>query len=187
MFAPLKQQPGVDPMADPHDVRSNEERQRDRNEDPITKEPGAHPVGVGAGAALGGAAAGAAAGAVAGPVGAVVGAVVGGVVGGLGGKAVAEAVDPTYEPEYWEKNYPTSSYYDKTLQYETLEPAYRYGWETRNQYPGRRFEDVEVELRRDWEAKHGNSSVTWERAKHAVRDAWCRFDSTCDTNVRPKV
>ena len=35
---------------------------RDANRDPITNEPGAHPVGTGVGAALGGAAAGAAAG-----------------------------------------------------------------------------------------------------------------------------
>lgn len=41
---------------------------RDANRDPITDEPGAHPVGTGIGAALGGAAAGAAAGAFGGPV-----------------------------------------------------------------------------------------------------------------------
>ncbi len=46
---------------------------RDANRDPITDEPGAHPLGTGVGAALGGAAAGAAAGAFGGPVGAVVG------------------------------------------------------------------------------------------------------------------
>ena len=44
----------------------------DRNPDPITNAPGAHPVGVGIGAAAGGAATGAVAGAVAGPVGAAV-------------------------------------------------------------------------------------------------------------------
>src|SRR3954447_11610765 len=74
---------GTSPMSDPkrEDVQST-----DSNRDPITGEPGAHPVGAGVGAAVGGAATGAAAGAVAGPVGAVVGAVAGGVVGGLAGK-----------------------------------------------------------------------------------------------------
>ena len=62
---------------------------RDANRDPITNEPGAHPVGTGVGAALGGAAAGAAAGAFGGPVGAVVGGVAGAVAGGLAGKAAA--------------------------------------------------------------------------------------------------
>ena len=65
------------------------------NRDPITGEPGAHPVGTGVGAAAGGIAAGAAVGSVAGPVGTVVGAAVGAVAGGLAGKGVAEKVDPT--------------------------------------------------------------------------------------------
>jgi hypothetical protein len=55
----------------PKDVRD------DLNADPISGEPGAHPIGTGVGAA-GGAAAGAAVGAAGGPVGAAVGGVVGG-------------------------------------------------------------------------------------------------------------
>ena len=41
----------------------------DANRDPLTNEPGAHPVGTGVGAMMAGAAAGAAAGALGGPVG----------------------------------------------------------------------------------------------------------------------
>lgn len=65
------------------------------NLDPLSGEPGAHPVGTGLGAAAGGMAAGAAAGTVVGPVGTVLGAAAGAVVGGLAGKGVAEKVDPT--------------------------------------------------------------------------------------------
>ena len=72
----------------------------DANRDPITGEPGAHPVGTGLGTAAGGAAAGAAAGLAAGPVGAAVGAVVGGVAGGLAGKGIAESINPTVEEAY---------------------------------------------------------------------------------------
>ena len=54
----------------------------DKNQDPISGEPGSHPVGTGIGAALGGA--GAAAGIVAGPAGAVVGAMAGAIAGGGG-------------------------------------------------------------------------------------------------------
>jgi uncharacterized protein (TIGR02284 family) len=67
------------------------------NQDPITLEPGAHPVGTGVGAAVGGAAVGAAAGAIAGPVGAVLGAVVGAAFGGETGKAAAESLHPTHD------------------------------------------------------------------------------------------
>src|SRR5688572_30279764 len=73
----------------------------DANRDPITKEPGAHPLGTGAGAASG-AAAGAAIGtAVGGPVGTLIGGAAGAVAGGLAGKGAAEAVNPTREDEYW--------------------------------------------------------------------------------------
>jgi uncharacterized protein (TIGR02271 family) len=64
------------------------------NRDPITSQPGSHPVGTAAGAAAGGVA-GAAAGSVAGPIGTGVGAAAGAVVGGLGGKAAAEKFNPT--------------------------------------------------------------------------------------------
>lgn len=76
----------------------------DLHADPLTGEPGAHPVGTGLGAVAGGAAAGAATGAFAGPVGAVIGLAVGAVVGGLAGKGVAEVIDPTGEQAYWRAN-----------------------------------------------------------------------------------
>lgn len=65
------------------------------NLDPITGEPGAHPVGTGVGAVAGGVATGAAIGTVAGPLGTAIGAAAGAVVGGLAGKGVAEQIDPT--------------------------------------------------------------------------------------------
>ncbi len=60
--------------------------------DPITGEPGAHPVGVGVGA-VGAGIAGAAIGMVAGPLGALIGAAIGAVAGGLAGKEVAASDD----------------------------------------------------------------------------------------------
>ncbi|MGN6547182.1 MAG: hypothetical protein ACTHK7_19170 [Aureliella sp.] len=158
---------------------SDRAKAADRNEDPLTGEPGSHPVGTGLGAAVGGAAAGAAAGAVGGPVGAVVGAVAGGVVGGLGGKAVAENIDPTVETDYWRSNYASRPYADPALEYDHYEPAYRVGWES---YDGNaRFEDRESDLKRRWEATKGSTRLTWEKAKLATRDAWDRVAGT-----RPK-
>ena len=81
-------------------VHNVNERGTDSNPDPLTGQPGAHPVGTGVGAAMAGAAAGAAGGLVGGPIGAAVGAVVGGVAGGLAGKGVAESIDPTVEDRY---------------------------------------------------------------------------------------
>src|SRR5688572_33242588 len=98
-------------------ARRDPKNTRDTNPDPITGEPGAHPIGTGLGAAAGGAAAGAAAGAVGGPVGAAVGAIVGGVAGGLAGKGIAEQIDPTAEDAYWRDEYRNRDYYDDSTTY----------------------------------------------------------------------
>lgn len=141
------------------------------NADPITGEPGAHPVGAGIGAA-GMGAAGAAIGSLGGPVGTVVGAAVGGIVGGLAGKSAAEAIDPTAEDAYWRSNYSSRPYVEEGAHYETYQPAYRFGWESRSQNPDRHFDDIEPDLRTTWE--RAQSGMEWERARPAMRDAWDR-------------
>ena len=149
----------------------------DANRDPISGEPGAHPVGAGVGAAAGGAAAGAAGGMVGGPIGAAVGAVVGGVAGGLAGKGIAESFDPTIEDAYWRENYASRPYYDPATSYDVIRPAYRHGWESRSKYAGRSFDEVESDLRRDWEATKSEARLGWDKAKFATRDAWHRIES----------
>ena len=146
----------------------------DRNADPITNEPGAHPVGVGIGAAAAGAVTGAAAGALAGPIGAAVGVVAGAVAGGLGGKAVAESIDPTEEDAYWRENYPSRPYYDSQTTYDEFGPAYRYGWESRERFRDREFADIETDLSKQWGNAKAKSRLGWEKAKLAARDAWDR-------------
>ncbi|HYC46331.1 MAG TPA: hypothetical protein VED01_12730 [Burkholderiales bacterium] len=150
----------------------------EENRDPITGAPGSHPVGTGIGAAAGGAAAGAAAGTVAaGPVGTLVGSAAGAVAGGLAGKAVAEHFDPTAEEAYWRDAYAREPYYQSGMSYDDYQPAYRLGWESRNRYAGKRFEDFETELGRDWDTKHrGKSRLSWDHAKHATRASWDRIE-----------
>ena len=147
-----------------------------RNEDPLTGEPGSHPVATGAGAAIGGAAAGAAAGMLGGPVGTTVGAIVGGVAGGLAGKAIGEQVDPTVEDTYWREEFRNREYVSEGEDYETFQPAYQYGWESRQDLADRGWDEVEPQLERNWPQRQGNSNLTWDRARHATRDAWVRID-----------
>jgi hypothetical protein len=154
----------------------------DANRDPLTGAPGSHPVGTAAGAVAGGVAAGAAAGTVAGPVGTVVGAAVGAVLGGLAGKGIAEQIDPTQEDAYWRENF-SSRPYASGASYDEYRPAYEYGWDSYARYPGRRFDEVESDLSRDWDSTRGQSSLTWERAKHATRDAWNRVSDTVERAV----
>lgn len=144
----------------------------DANRDPLTNEPGSHPVGTGVGAAMGGAAAGAAAGAFGGPVGAAVGGVAGAVVGGLAGKAAAEAVNPTAEDAYWRESYQREPYYVSGRTYDQYRPAYELGWSSVGRYEGD-FEAVEPRLADDWRARHSDG-LAWADARPATRAAWDR-------------
>ncbi len=151
-----------------------------RNEDPITGEPGSHPVGTGVGTAIGAAAAGAAAGAAGGPVGVVVGAVVGGIAGGFVGKATAESVDPTLEAAYWESHYQSRPYYTADRAYSFYYPAYAVGWES-YRGPGSTWEEQEPVAQKKWESvsrwenEGGAPPMTWEEARLAAQDAHDRI------------
>jgi uncharacterized protein (TIGR02284 family) len=148
---------------------------KDLNRDPITDEPGSHPVGTGLGAA-GGAAAGAAAGSLGGPVGVAVGGVIGAVIGGLAGKAAAEAVDPTAEEAHWRENYSREPYYEQGRSFDDYAPAYRLGLTGRTRYQGD-WDSTEPQLASEWESARGGSSLSWPQAQPASRAAWNRIDS----------
>ncbi|HEV8610813.1 MAG TPA: hypothetical protein VGS98_12195 [Thermoanaerobaculia bacterium] len=148
----------------------------DANRDPLTGEPGSHPIGTGVGAA-GGAATGAAiGGAVGGPVGAAVGGVAGAVAGGAAGHAVSEGLDPTVQDAYWRKTYTTRPYYHAGWTYEEYDLAYRYGWESASspEYRNRKFDEAESDLERGWEKFKGKSRRVWSEIREATRDAWNR-------------
>lgn len=132
-----------------------------------------HPIGVGVGAA-GGAATGAAIGSVGGPAGTAIGAVVGGIAGALAGRGVAEALNPEEEDAYWRENFAKRPYVAPGGAYDTYQPAYRYGWEATARHQGREFDEIEPDLRRDWDHARGTSALGWDHAKDAVRDAWHR-------------
>ena len=142
------------------------------NRDPITGAVGAHPVGTGLGAALGGAVAGAMTGSAAGPVGTLVGTALGAIVGGLAGKSVAESIDPTIEVDYWRENYKAQPYAAQEADFNVYEPAFRYGVMAHARYPGRRFDDMEVQLAEGWVDARGTSNLEWLAARMAARDAW---------------
>ncbi|HEX6865053.1 MAG TPA: hypothetical protein VF414_19640 [Thermoanaerobaculia bacterium] len=146
----------------------------DANRDPVTGEPGAHPVGTGVGAASGGTVGAVIGGAVGGPLGAMVGAAVGGIAGGLAGKGISESVNPTEEDAFWRDHYSTRPYASGRT-YDDLQPAYRHGWEARTRYEDRSWNDVESDLERDWTQRHGSSGLGWNDARNATRDAWDRI------------
>jgi uncharacterized protein (TIGR02271 family) len=156
---------------------SNQHDEHDANRDPISGETGAHPVGTGVGAAGAGAIGAAIGGVVGGPIGAVVGSVIGSVAGGLVGKGAAEAINPTQEEEYWETNYASRPYVEPDRTYDDYKPAYRTGYEAYNRHADtdKTYEEVEPELQSEYEKNYATSSLPWEKAKDATRDAWVKL------------
>ena len=140
-------------------------------------------IGTGIGAVAGGAAAGAAIGTVAGPVGTAIGMGVGAIAGGLAGKSIAEKIDPTAEDAYWRTTYSSRSYVDKDTPYDIYQSAYRTGYEGFGRYAGQSYEEVEADLRRDYEKTRRTSGLDWNKAKHATRDAWLRLEDRQKQNA----
>lgn len=134
-----------------------------------------------AGGVAGGAAAGAAIGGMTGPVGAAVGALAGAAVGALAGKGVANA-DPVAEDAYWRDNYSTRPYASGTS-YDEFAPAYRYGVDSYSKYQGRTFDEVDADLSRDWGSKRDRSTLDWDRARPAARDAWDRLSNRVERAI----
>jgi hypothetical protein len=92
--------------------------------------------------------------------------------GGSEESAQLADVDDTYYREHWNSNYADAG--DK---YEDYAPAYQYGSRLAgsDRYQGRRWNDVESDVRSDWESR--NPGSTWEKFKAAIRHGWERMTS----------
>ncbi|MEO8191659.1 MAG: hypothetical protein ABI682_15100 [Acidobacteriota bacterium] len=95
---------------------------------------------------------------------------------GTGGLAAGEDLDPVAEGDYWRENFRRRPYYEAQKEYSDYEPSYRYGWERAGQseYRNRGFEEVELDLKRDWEASNTESLANWDQARDPARDAFER-------------
>ena len=156
--------------------------QPDANRDPITGEPGSHPVGTTVGAAAAGTA-GAIVGALGGPVGIVVGTALGVAAGAAVGRNAAETVNPTVidiEPELRDTfaNRP----YASSGSYEDYRGAYAFGAQQRSQFDTTRAwdDELETQLRSSWEQHPDAAHRNWDEVRPAVRDAW----GTADERLR---
>jgi len=81
------------------------------------------------------------------------------------GEGWAQAM-PTYRQQ-WQTRYGTTG-----GRWEDAEPGYRYGYDlnSRAEYRGRPWADVEPELRRDWGQRYPDKP--WDRVKESVRETW---------------
>lgn len=80
------------------------------------------------------------------------------------------------QASYWREQHQHEPYVAKGERYDDYAPAYRTGYEGHSRYAGQRFDEVESDLRRDWENTKGNSKLGWDKASQACRAAWDRAD-----------
>lgn len=78
------------------------------------------------------------------------------------------------EEVYWRANWSDRPYTIADRGYDFYKPGYRFGFESANRYRGRQFNDVENDLRNDWDRWEHRGATAWENVKDAVRDAWHR-------------
>jgi hypothetical protein len=78
--------------------------------------------------------------------------------------------DDSYFRNDWKTNYSSLG-----GSYDDYAPAYSYGSKMRSdtRYQGRQWDDVESDLRSDWDTRYGKGGTsTWEKMKAAVRHGW---------------
>lgn len=74
---------------------------------------------------------------------------------------------------YWRTNFQERPYIAADLPYDAYQPAYRYGCEASFIYHPLPWDaEVEFELSLGWPQARGDSSLTWELARDAVREGF---------------
>lgn len=87
--------------------------------------------------------------------------------------AVETLVDPTEQDAYWQAAHAREGYFRTELTYEDYAPAYCVGYIGYAQYRGT-FDDAEKSLLANWCRIKGDSRLTLDEARMAIRAAWDR-------------
>jgi hypothetical protein len=87
--------------------------------------------------------------------------------------AVPPTVNPTAEEAYWREAFRSEPYVRPELTYDDYSPAYRVGYTGPVRRQGA-FDEIESELKDDFQRVRGPSRLRWEEAREATRAAWRR-------------
>lgn len=87
--------------------------------------------------------------------------------------AAPPCINPTAEEAYWREAYRREPYFREGLGYEDYGPAYRVGYTGPMRRSGA-FDEIEGELKNDFDRVRGRSRLRWEEAREATRAAWRR-------------
>lgn len=85
-----------------------------------------------------------------------------------------EIDDDSYYRTHWNAKYANS---DQGRGYDELAPAYQYGSEARRneKYRSKHWDEVESDLRAEWETRNAGKTSSWENFKDAVMHGWNRI------------
>ena len=155
--------------ADARDIEPRQ-RQHDAPEDPEL-------IGQTAGG-VGGTVAGAAIGSLAGPLGTVIGGIAGAVGGWWTGRAITQATErfDTEEDRYFREHYASSDVGLADRSYEDVRPAYQLGYIAAHnpEYQGRKFEEIEEDLRKGWNDDLQRRYGDWSRLRRYAEASYIR-------------
>lgn len=88
------------------------------------------------------------------------------------------ALSDLRDDDSYYRNHFTSTYGSTGAAYDDYAPAYSYGSQmaSSGRYTGRQWDEIEPELRSDWDSRYGSGGAsTWEKMKAAVRHGWDRI------------
>ena len=89
-------------------------------------------------------------------------------------RSTTETADWSTEESYWRSNFSSRPYVRADRGFDYYRPGYRYGTESANRNRGRRWEEMEGDLRSGWDRFEHRAESTWDNVKDAVKDAWDR-------------
>jgi hypothetical protein len=92
-----------------------------------------------------------------------------------------DRITPDLDSDDWYRSDWNDHYSSLGGSYDDYAPAYRYGTEMRTsaRYRDRSWDEVESDLKSDWEARHPGAS-TWDKFKAAVRRGWDKITPDID-------
>jgi hypothetical protein len=93
-----------------------------------------------------------------------------------------DKITPDIDNDSYYRNHWNAKYSNADDNYDDYLPAYRYGNEARRlqKYRSRQWDDVESDLRTDWESRYTTGPSTWEKFKDAVRHGWDKITPDMD-------
>ncbi|HMO26829.1 MAG TPA: hypothetical protein PKB10_11215, partial [Tepidisphaeraceae bacterium] len=99
--------------------------------------------------------------------------------GGLAGQQLGNLADQTsgIDEDYWRSEYPKRPYYDQSVTFDKVLPAYRAGATYASETPSNPAGDsaaIEEAIRRRYESIRPTGGLSWERVRAPAMDAYHR-------------